>query len=274
MDRRVRVLPVVLLLPLLALAGCLGSPDAGGPADDAGTAGDGPDDGSTTDGGDGATGDGGGGGTGDGDGAGTGDGAPGDADGDGEGANASEPRTPTDAMPGREPADSGDGWAKFEVAGEANPRAGVDAASQCLFEPCVRFIPLTVRGDETLIEVALTWDSEMADIDLAIQDGRNNSVVSSSHGQVFYNQVCEQVPVLGECVFIEPNGTTWEHVVVEADQTATAGTVGTEWAVVVKSDNVWSPEAVAALGDGGAAFTLEVWVHTVPAEASHQPGQG
>lgn len=277
--RTATALVLALVVAAPALAGCVGQ--AGDGAGDAGATdpqADGPGSGSGAGGSGGQGGSGGSGGDGGdaGDGAGS-DGGGGDGDGagadDGDGS-APAARTPSGALPGHDPVETGEGWARFRVEGTA------DFSTQVPFTAINsgdHDVNLTVLGDEVLVEAALTWDDEMADIDLVLQTQADRTVNQSSNGQVFANQVCSPDPT-GICAdeANKDDPALWEYLTVGPD---VLGDVdpddgGERWRIRVTEYDVWSPDGVAAAyaGQGqGVAWTLEVWVYTVPAEPSHHP---
>lgn len=179
-----------------------------------------------------------------------------------------EPRTPSDAMPGYEPAETGDGWARFEITGHSvfavdNWYAQGGACGEIRPDGCNYHYNLTVQGDVTLVEAQLTWDSEYVDIDLHYHNSDDKELEGSRHGQVF----TDQLPGDGS---FGGNGTTWEHLTTSADEYG-AG----DYYFRVREKNNWDPDNVAGLtpaGDG-VPYTLTVWVHTVPAEPSNHPAQ-
>lgn len=250
----------VLVVLSLALAGCVGS---SGPAEpqDQDPAADG-DDGS---GSGGADGDGSGGdgddGSGSGNGAG-GNGAGSDGDDDGDDGDAdAPPRTPSDAMDG-EPADSGEGWARFEMSGTASPTVRVifDFFSDRYNHP------LHLAADVTLIEGVLRWESEYADLDLCIEDGAGQTRECSDHGMPA-KEAFNTLPTSSV------NGTMCEHLIFDQQDIDTVEPPD-DMGVYVREGEVWEPTSVPGEADEsmGMPWTLTVWVYTVPGqEPEHAP---
>lgn len=191
--------------------------------------------------------------------------------------------TPDDAIPGHTPAHTEHGVAYWNITGHS--QLSVDAgffggAGACpttfivglpAGDQCVDTYNLTLDGTETLVEVRLSWESDLTDLNLLLRDAQGEIVNNSVHGQVFINEVCEApLNPFGECLFtFTPNGTTQEYLSADASQLA-AG----DWSIEVLDANNWRPEHVtdAATGGDGVPYTLEVWVSTLPgAEPTHDP---
>lgn len=245
---------MLLVLATVLVAGCVGSSgDSSSPS-----AAPGQDDAEETSGDDAATGD--------------AENASGSTDTGDDGSGTTEddpaPRTPSDAMPDREPAETGEGWARYEIAGHStfamdNWYAQGGACGQTLPDGCNYYYNLTVRKDVTLVEAQLTWDSEYVDIDLHYHNSDDKELEASQHGQVFTDQLPDDGGFGG-------NGTTWEYLTTSADEYG-AG----DYYLRVREKNNWDPQNLVGLtpaGDG-VPYTLTVWVHTVPAEPSNHPAQ-
>lgn len=252
-----RTVVVLVIFAALALAGCIGSGSSDGSSaqgnDDPGTS---DPDGSQDD-------------------AGTsGDQDEGDSDQEGpdgdDGASANDTRTPSDAMPGQDPAETAEGMAHFSIQEQANPAARtsfVGQAGTCqdsiqgnpipAGELCTWRYNFTVAGDETRVAIALDWDSEMADLSLRFVDDRGTSVMGSEHGMVAAE------PVSG--FILPPNGTTWEYIRFSSDfEVIEPG----DYTIEVEEYNIWDPQSAT-----GLPWTLDVWVYTVPTDATHHPAQ-
>lgn len=240
----------VLILVTVALAGCTGSTasdeDPAQPqGDDPGTADDGPaagdDNASTPSGDDGST-------------------DPGPED-DG-------PRTPDDAM-AVAPVETGEGWAHYQL--DRSTTFALNAFYANIDSDVYRH-NLTLQGDETLVEVLISWESEQMDMNMLVLNEDGKTMDNSAHGQVFINQFCG---LIGECIFVfPPNGTTWEYINFGAELIE-EGRTG-QWTIHIEERNNWEAGHVQqqATGDGGIPYTLDVWVHTVPAEPTQHPERG
>lgn len=244
---------MVVLLAGFALAGCVGSSDTGGPADTETTSGEPDADG------DGAT------GNDPGSDPGSDDGTT-DSDNRTDGSKDEPARTPSDAME-VEPEQTGEGWAKFTVTGQAS--LAVDSQVLFSFFGSEDEFPIRIQGDETLIEILLTWDSEYADLDCRIA-GQSGGAACTNHGMPFQENL-NPIPV-----FQETNGSQAEYAAITLDRLPFDDEdypVDTE--IVVWEDEVWEPEAAPGEADSsqGLSYTVEVWVYTVPTEPAHDPFQ-
>lgn len=239
---------VVALVASLAMAGCLGSGPDGAPTE-TGTAGE--DDGDASDG------------------TGSGDGSD-DADEDGNRSSDPEARTPSDAMPNQTAAETGDGYAKFEVEGQASPAVDTQVAFSHLVDADAYDVKL--QDDVTLVEVLVTWESDHADLDCQISWDDGSAYQCTNHGMRTQQEIEDAV---GVAIFQDVNASQWEHLAlspseldVDPDDFPLDGTLE------IREDEVWEPTSAPAEVDeslGGLPYTVQVWVHTVPAEPSHKP---
>lgn len=243
-------LPVVLLAFALVFAGCIGgsSDTDADPVQPAA-----PDDGGTDDG------------TSDGD-----DGTPsndsdgsdgsGDAGGDGSGDTQDDaPRTPSDAME-QDPAKTGEGWARFDVEGTADAavQVSVVAAEQTSYG-----FPVQVKGDVVRVEMALTWDPGLTDLNLVARNANDKTVARSAHG-------AEDIP--GVLLVTPSNGTTWEYLDLTPDALGPDWTTGT-WNLTVQEYNNLDTAGIQGTATGdGTPWTLQVWVYTIDDGSEHRPG--
>lgn len=112
---------------------------------------------------------------------------------DGSGADDGEPappRTPDDAMPGHEPADTTEGMAHFSIEAEAKPlqevpgvcaiflRVGVDAERQEFF-PTIRNQTIHNPGDLTFFDIHLSADSDLTDVSMELKNETGETVASA-----------------------------------------------------------------------------------------------
>lgn len=188
-----------------------------------------------------------------------------------------QPRTPDDAMPGHDPVEAEPGRARYEITGTSqfafklrNGEVGPCGGTAPTGSHCSDAYNLTLQGDETRIEVLVQWDGERTDMHLVVRNPDGRRVANSVHGQVFLSETCEQVP--GNCVFTwwPPNGTTWEYVSLPD---GTSDLYEGDWTIQIDDENNWQQGHLTALaGQGeGVPYTLEVWVYTVPADPAHDP---
>lgn len=180
---------------------------------------------------------------------------------------------PAEAMPDRDPAETGDGWAHFEIQDTAAFafRWYVGSAGTCgssaggvTLPPgtgCTFTYNFTLQEGVTLVEVALTWDSDLTNLNLKLLDDNGASLQESTHGME-----AATLPLQNS------NGSTWEYLRFGGD-TYEPQPMGIE----VREYNNWDPAAVQGYidrqtgGDGGLPYTLDVWVYTVPQDPSHHP---
>lgn len=176
-------------------------------------------------------------------------------------AQDEDPRTPSDAMPGHTPVETGEGFAKFEVHGTS------DVAVRLIFNFLSDTDPYTLRlhGDETLVESVLTWESELTDLDLCLRNATGVTLRCSNHGM-------EAQETLNPLPLLTVNGSRAEHLVLDAGALASVGPP-TNGSLAVVEGEVWDPMGFLGLVDPaqGVPYLLEVWVYTVPAEATHSP---
>lgn len=252
------LLAVLVLVTSLALAGCVGSDSGSSPTETPGEDGgdqadDADDSGGSDDGSDGTD-------TGD-------DGSDGD-DQDGNASSDPEARTPTGAMPDQEPAETGEGYAKFEISGQASLAVDTQVAFSHLADSDDYAIVLA--DDITLIEVVLTWESEHADLDCMIEWTGSGANRCTNHGMDTQEQIDDTA-----VWFQSVNGSQWEHLAMTPDQVdADDEDFPLDGTLRIDEDEVWEPTAAPHEASGsldGLSYTVEVWIHTVPAEPSHHP---
>lgn len=267
-----KVVLVAFVLSAITLAGCVG----GGSSSDTGTT-TSPDNGAS----DTNVSDGGGSG-----GSGTDDGDSGDGAGSGSGSGSDGddgPRTPDDAVPGLEPADTGEGMAHYQFTStsdfafngffslvlEMGPCQD-DLTPAPVGESCADFFNFTVKRDIKLVEVAVTWESDRTDLNVVIHNENGKDIDNSGHGQVFINQFCNN-PVISECIFIfPPNGTTWEYLFLNPTELEDGGP-GT-WTIEIQDRNNWRTEHAGTMTGGeGPEYTIDMWFYTVNAMPSNHP---
>lgn len=240
---------MLLVAAALVSAGCIGGSGSDAPAqpqggaDDGGTdTGSSPDDGGTQDGAD--------------DGGASGD----DGSSDG-GDNATDgPRTPDQAMPGYEPSETGEDWARYEIQGTADFSISIYALRANLDDTMYN---LTVRKDVERVEALLTWESDLSDLNLHLVNDRGERMLSSAHGMVATDPV-------GSLPLITPNGTTWEYLTWTTAQEATPPG---DYNLEVSEWNNWDPQAAAGNtpASDGLPYALVVWVYTTPTEPANRP---
>lgn len=187
---------------------------------------------------------------------------------DDEETEESSPRTPADAMD-PDPAETGEGWARFDIQGTSAPNAQVsivqagtcptglaEGQSAPTGSQCTYTHNLTLQEDVVRVEVALTWNPGTTDLNLVVRDDNDAPAAQSNHG-------AEDIP--GLLLVTPSNGTTWEYVDLVGPDDLGTGT----WTVNVQEYNNLDTEAATS---GGTPWTLQVWVYTVESDVQHHPG--